>query len=50
MDDLTFVCIYFAKIFCQNSVKKNCKFVLQFSLEPPSEYCLSHDDINSARQ
>ena len=25
--DLTFLYIYFAKIFCQNIVKKNCKFV-----------------------
>ena len=25
MDDLTFIYISFAKIFCQNNVKKNCK-------------------------
>ena len=25
VEDLTFVYISFAKIFCQNSVKKNCK-------------------------
>ena len=25
--DLTFIYISFAKIFCQNIVKKNCKFV-----------------------
>ncbi len=29
--DLTFLYISFAKIFCQNKVKKNCKFVLRFS-------------------
>ena len=28
---LTFLYISFVKIFCQNKVKKNCKFVLRFS-------------------
>ena len=27
MSDLTFLYISFAKIFCQNKVKKNCKYV-----------------------
>ena len=27
MPDLTFLYISFAKIFCQNKVKKNCKYV-----------------------
>ena len=31
MDDLTFVYISFAKIFCQNLVKKNRKYVALFS-------------------
>ncbi len=31
MDDLTFVYTSFAKIFCQNLVKKNRKYVLRFS-------------------
>ena len=26
---LTFIYISFAKIFCQNTVKKNCKFISQ---------------------
>ena len=29
MDDLTFIYISFAKIFCQNNVKKNCKYVVR---------------------
>ena len=29
---LTFLYISFVKIFCQNKVKKNCKFVLPFFL------------------
>ena len=29
MDDLTFLYISFAKIFCQNLVKKNCKYVVR---------------------
>jgi len=31
--DLTSLYISFAKIFCQNKVKKNCKLVSQFSLK-----------------
>ena len=27
LHDLTFIHISFAKIFCQNLVKKNCKFI-----------------------
>ncbi len=30
MPHLTFVYISFAKIFCQNKVKKNCKHVFKF--------------------
>ena len=33
MRDLTFLYISFAKIFCQNFVKKNCKFVFRVSLK-----------------
>ena len=33
MSDLTFVHISFAKIFCQNSVKKNRKLVFKFFIE-----------------
>ena len=33
MLDLTFLYISFAKIFCQNFVKKNCKFVFRVSLK-----------------
>ena len=29
--DLTFVYISFAKIFCQNKIKKNCNFPSGFS-------------------
>ena len=29
MRDLTFYYIYFSKLFCQNRVKKNCKFVVR---------------------
>ena len=31
MSNLTFLYISFAKIFCQNLVKKNCKHVARFS-------------------
>ncbi len=30
---LTFIYTSFAKIFCQNKIKKNRKFVLQFAFE-----------------
>ena len=39
MSYLTFVYISFAKIFCQNSVKKNCKYVPQVFLKK-TEYVL----------
>ena len=31
--DLTFIYISFAKIFCQNKVKKNCKYIFRFYVE-----------------
>ena len=31
--DLTFIYISFAKIFCQNLVKKNCKYIFRFSVK-----------------
>ena len=37
--DLTSLYIYFAKIFCQNKVKKNCKLVSQFSLKNADVRC-----------
>ncbi len=37
--DLTFLYISFAKIFCQNKVKKNCKFILPFFLINASVGC-----------
>ena len=40
MDDLTFVHTSFEKIFCQNKIKKNCKFIVRFTLK----------DIGIARQ
>ena len=33
MPYLTFLYISFAKIFCQNFVKKNCKFITRVSVE-----------------
>ena len=33
MPDLTFIHISFAKIFCQNNVKKNRKLVFKFFIE-----------------
>ena len=36
---LTFLYISFVKLFCQNKVKKNCKFVLQFLLKNAGVGC-----------
>ena len=33
MSNLTFLYISFAKIFCQNKVKKNRKFVFRFAFK-----------------
>ena len=33
MSDLTFIYISFAKIFCQNKIKKNRKFVLRIAFK-----------------
>ncbi len=35
MPDLTFIHISFAKIFCQDFVKKNCKFAFPVSIKTP---------------
>ena len=46
--DLTFIHTSFAKIFCQNLVKKNCKFVAGVSSH---NICIGHEkDTGSARQ
>ena len=46
MRDLTFLYISFAKIFCQNFVKKNCKFIFQVSLKCAGIICGKRCEMN----
>ena len=42
--DLTFIYISFAKIFCQNKIKKNRKFFSQFFVKMPDIRCRNTHD------
>ena len=46
MPYLTFIYISFAKIFCQNFVKKNCKFVFRVSLKCAGIICEKRCEMN----